>query len=53
MDAVAVGADLAQEETGPFEGGRGVVDGRRLHLRLAEREAQLRQVGHLVDLPAG
>ena len=53
VNAVAVGAHLAQEEAGPFQGAGGVVDGGRFQVGLAEREAQLRQVGHLVDLPAG
>ena len=53
MDAIAVRADPAQEEAGAFQGGRGVVDGGGVHVRLAQREAQFRQVGDLVHLPAG
>jgi len=53
MDAVAVRADLAQEEAGFLQRSRGVVDGRRVDVGLAECETQFREMGHLVDLTAG
>ena len=53
VDAEAVRADLANEEPGPLQRGGGVVDGGGVQLRFAQGEAQLRQVGHLIDLPAG
>ena len=52
VDAEAVRADLADEEPRRFERRRRRVDGGRLDVRLAEREPQLGQMGHLVDLSA-
>ena len=46
-------ARLADEVGAVLERERGVVDRRRVQLRLAEGEAQLREVRDLVGLPAG
>jgi hypothetical protein len=53
MDAIAVGADLADEEARSLQLDGGHVDRCRLYRRrFAEREAQFRQMRHLVDLAA-
>ena len=51
-DPEAVRACLADEVGPALERGCSIVDGRRVHLRLAEGEAQLRKVSNLVSLAA-
>ena len=53
VDSIAVGAHLADEETGPFQGDGGVVYGGGVDLGLSESEAQFGQMGDLVHLSAG
>ena len=53
VDAVAIGTDLANEKSTRLQIRRGTIDGSRIHIRLAEGEAQFGQMGHLIHLPAG
>jgi hypothetical protein len=52
-DPEAIRSRLAHEIGAILEREGGVVDRRRVQLRLAEGEAELREVRHLVGLPAG